>query len=69
VVRTCHLSNVGELCLGPKLVGRQATPLPFWDSSISQGKQIRLCTDGTEFDKVVEKRPRNPVVFRHRAFS
>jgi hypothetical protein len=68
-VGTCHLNDVGELCLGPKLVGRQATPLPFWDSSISQGEQIKLRMDGTEFDEVVEKRLRNPVVFGHRAFS
>jgi hypothetical protein len=43
--------------------------LPFWDSSISQGEQIKRRTDGTEFDEVVENRPRNPVVFGHRAFS
>jgi hypothetical protein len=67
-VGTCHLNDVGELCLGPKRVG-PVTPLPFWDSSISQGEQIKLRTDGTEFDEVVENRARNPVVFRHRAFS
>jgi hypothetical protein len=65
-VGTCHLNDVGELCLGPKRTGGySATPLPFWDSSISQGEQIKLRTDGTEFDEVVEKRARNPVVFRH----
>jgi hypothetical protein len=68
-VGTCHLNDVGELCLGPKLAGRQATPLPFWNSSISQGEQIKLRTDGTEFDERVENRARNPVVFGHRAFS
>jgi hypothetical protein len=66
-VGTCHLNDVGELCLGPKRVG--VLPLPFWDSSISQGEQIKLRTDGTEFDEVVEKRARNPVVFGHKAFS
>jgi hypothetical protein len=39
--------------------------LPFWNSSISQGEQIKLRMDSTEFNKVVEKRARNPVVFRH----
>jgi hypothetical protein len=69
-VGTCHLNDVGELCLGPKRKGGYpATPLPFWDSSISQGEQIKLRTDGTEFDEVIEKRARNPVVFGHRAFS
>jgi hypothetical protein len=68
-VGTCHLNDIGELCLGPKLAGRQAIPLPFWDSSISQGEQIKLCTDDTEFDEVMEKRARNPVVFRHWAVS
>jgi len=28
-VSTWHLNDVGELCLGPKLVGRQGVPLPF----------------------------------------
>jgi hypothetical protein len=61
---------VGELCLGPKRKNSYpATPLPFWDSSISQGEQIKLRTDGTEFDEVIEKRLRNPVVFGHKAFS
>jgi hypothetical protein len=65
-IGTCHLNDVGELCLGPKRTGGYpATPLPFWDSSISQGEQIKLRTDGTEFDEVIEKRARNPVVFRH----
>jgi hypothetical protein len=53
---TCHLNDIGDLCLGPKQGGRQAIPLPFWDSSISQGEQIKLCIDGTEFDEVVEKK-------------
>ena len=68
-VGTYHLNDVGELCLGSKLAGCQAIPLPFWNSSISQGEQIKLRTDGTEFDEVVENRPRNPVVFGHRDFS
>jgi hypothetical protein len=59
---------MGELCLGPKQKG-PVMPLPFWDSSISQGKQIKLRMDGTKFDEVVEKRARNPVVFGHKAFS
>ena len=67
---TCYLNDIGELCLSPKQKGGYpATPLPFWDSSISQGEQIKLRTDSTDFDEVIEKRARNPVVFRHRAFS
>ena len=64
-VGTCHLNDVGELCLGPKLVGRQATPLPFWNAKISQGEQVKRRTDGTEYDEVLSNRLRNPIVFRH----
>jgi hypothetical protein len=64
-VGTCHLNDVGELCLGPKLVGRQGVPLPFWNSKISQGEQVKRRTDGTEYDEVLANRLRNPVVFRH----
>ncbi|KAF4637051.1 hypothetical protein G7Y89_g1040 [Cudoniella acicularis] len=63
-VGTCHLNDRGELCLGPKRNG-YVTALPFWDSTISQGEQVKARTDGTEWDEVVEKRARNPVVFRH----
>jgi hypothetical protein len=56
-VGTCHLNDIEKLCLGPKRIG-PVLPLPFWDSSISQGEQIKLRTNGTEFDKVVENRPR-----------
>jgi hypothetical protein len=58
---TCHLNNVGELCLGPRRAG--AWPLPFWSSSISQGEQVKRRTDGTEWDERPERRPSNPVVF------
>jgi len=64
-VGTCHLNDVGELCLGPKLVGRQATPLPFWNSKISQGEQVKRRLDGTEYDEVLANRLQNPIVFRH----
>ena len=64
-VGTCHLNDVGELCLGPKLVGRQGIPLPFWNSKISQGEQVKRRTDGTEYDEVLANRLRNPVVFKH----
>jgi len=64
-VGTCHLNDVGELCLGPKLVGRQTTPLPFWNSKISQGEQVKRRIDGTEYDEVLANRLRNPIVFRH----
>jgi hypothetical protein len=61
-VGTCHLNDRGKLCLGPKRA--LAQPLPFWSSTISQGKQVKRRTDGTEWDEVVERRVWNPVVFR-----
>jgi hypothetical protein len=64
-VGTCHLNDLGELCLGPRLVGRQAIPLPFWNSKISQGEQVKRRTDGTEYDEVLANRLRNPIVFKH----
>jgi hypothetical protein len=54
VVDTCHLNNVEELCLGPKLVGRQGIPLPFWNSKISQGEQAKHCTDGISMTKYLQ---------------
>jgi hypothetical protein len=36
-VGTCHLNDVGKLCLGPKIVGRQGVPLPFWNAN-QQGR-------------------------------
>jgi hypothetical protein len=65
VVGTCHLNDFGELCLGPRIVGRSAAPLPFYNSKISQGEQVKARTDGTEYDEVLANRLRNPVVFRH----
>jgi hypothetical protein len=62
---TCHLNNVGELYLGPKLVGRQGVPLPFWNAKISQGEQVKRRTGGTEYDEVLANQLRNPIVFRH----
>jgi hypothetical protein len=62
-VGTCHLNDYGELCLGPRVPGKRATPLPFWSSTVSQGEQIKRRTDGTEWDEAWEKRARNPVVF------
>jgi hypothetical protein len=61
-VGTCYLNDRGELCLGPKRA--LAQPLPFWSSTMSQGEQVKRCTDGTEWDEVVERRVWNPVVFR-----
>jgi hypothetical protein len=61
-VGTCHLNDRSELYLGPKRV--LAQPLSFWSSTISQGKQVKRRTDGTEWDEVVERRVWNPVVFR-----
>jgi hypothetical protein len=61
-VGTCHLNDRSKLYLGPKQV--LAQPLPFWSSTISQGEQVKRCTDSTEWDEVVERRVWNPVVFR-----
>jgi hypothetical protein len=50
-VGTCHLNDYGELCLSPRVPGKRATPLPFWNSTVSQGEQIKRRTDGTEWDE------------------